>query len=406
MTNTLFVVERGGTIQKVNLDTNAKTSFCNLSAYLTTQGTPLNTGSESGLLSMAFHPDYNQNGIYFVWYSLNSTSATGSQLHQRVARLQATGTAGNYHAATTTNVALTHTAMITQRDEAGNHNGGDMHFGADGYLYISAGDEGAQSDGSDNGRRIAKDFLGGIMRIDVDLKPGSLTPNPHTQANSTAWPSAISPGTYAIPPDNPYIGLTTWNGYTFAANTVRTEWWSHGYRNPWRFTFDPPTGRLFVADVGQNTWEEVSIVSKGDNGGWSWREGAQTHSPAVAPSTPPAGWTSRLPIYDYPHITGPVNFQGSSVTGGVIYRGTRLTELSGRYIFADYVSGRIWSLTDTGAARWTPALLFDETDNRIAAFGTDPRNGDVLYCSLSSTGIVKRIVRSLRRSSSKPWMML
>ena len=394
VTNTLFVVERGGTIQKVNLDTNTKSTFCDLATFLTAQGSPITTSSEAGLLSLAFHPNYNQNGYYFIFYSFNSTSATGSQLHQRVARLRATGTAGNYHAATTTNVATTHTPLITQRDEAGNHNGGDLHFGADGYLYISAGDEGAQNDGSDNARRINRDFLAGIMRIDVDRKLGSLAPNSHSQANSTAFPSAIHPGTYAIPPDNPFIGFTSWNGYTFAANTVRTEWWAHGFRNPWRMSFDPPTGRLFVADVGQDTWEEVSIVTKGANGGWSWREGAQTFTPAVAPATPPSGWTSLAPIYDYPHSTGDQSFRGSSITGGVIYRGSRLTELTGRYVFADYVSGRIWSLTDTGAARWTPALLYDETDSRIAAFGTDPRNGDVLYCFLSGTGSVKRLVRS------------
>lgn len=406
VTNVLFVVERGGTIQRVNLDTNTKSTFLDLATYLTGQGTPVNTSSESGLLSMAFHPNYQQNGLFFVFYSFNSTTATGSQLHQRVARLQATGTPGNYHAAVTVNAA-THTPLITQRDEAGNHNGGDLHFGADGYLYISAGDEGAQYDGSDNARRINKDFLGGIMRIDVDLKPGSLAPNPHTQANSTAYPSAVSAGTYTIPPDNPYIGLTTWNGFTFAANTVRTEWWSHGYRNPWRISFDAPTGRLFVADVGQDNWEEISIVTRGVNGGWSWREGAQNHTPLVAPATAPSGWTSLAPIYDYPHsgTTSPVatQFRGNSVTGGVIYRGTRLPELTGSYVFADYVSGRVWSLRDTGAARWTPALLIDDEDNRIASFGQDPRNGDVLYCYLSSSnGQVRRLVRTVAGGTPPP----
>lgn len=403
VTNVLFVVERGGSLQRVNMDTHTKSTFLNLSDYLSTAGTPISTSSESGFLSAAFHPNYNQNGLFFLFYSFRHT--TNGELHQRVARMQASGTPGNYNAATSANTA-THTPLISQRDEAGNHNGGDIHFGPDGYLYISTGDEGAQEDGSDNGRHINRDFLGGIARIDVDLKPGSLTPNLHSQTNSTSFPSAVHAGTYTIPPDNPYIGLTTWNGFTFAANTVRTEWWSHGYRNPWRMSFDAPTERLFVADVGQDNWEEVSIVTRGANGGWSWREGAQTITPAVAPFTAPSGWTSLAPIYDYPHSGTPssvtTQFRGNSITGGVVCRGTRLSELAGQYIFGDHITGRIWAIRDTGVARWTPSLLFTETANVVSAFGQDPRNGDVLYCSLTGTGQVKRIVRSFSGGTPPP----
>lgn len=403
VTDVLFVVERGGSLQRVNLNTNTKTAFLNLSGYLSTAGTPITTSGECGFLSVAFHPDYNQNGLFFLFYSFRH--APNGEVHQRVARMRANGTPGNYNAATSANTA-THTPLISQRDEASNHNGGDLHFGPDGYLYISTGDEGAQYDGSDNARRINKDFLGGIARIDVDLKPGSLPPNPHTQTNSSSFSSAVHPGTYTIPPDNPFIGFTSWNGFTFAANTVRTEWWSHGYRNPWRMTFDTPTGRLFVADVGQDNWEEVSIITRGANAGWSWREGAQAHTPAVAPTSPPAGWTSVAPIYDYPHsgTTSSVatQFRGNSITGGVISRGPRLTELNGQYVFGDYVSGRIWALQDTGAARWTPSLLITETANVVASFGLDPRNGDVLYTTLTGTGQVKRIVRSFTGGTPPP----
>ncbi len=160
VTNRLFVLERGTGIQIVNLDAMTKSTFMPLAAY---------TNSECGLLSMAFHPNYNQNGYFYLFYSLRISSLT----YQRVARFQATGTAGNYNAATTA-LASTVSPLITQRDEQDNHNGGDMAFGPDGYLYISVGDEGAQFDGSDNARRIAKDFLGHILRIDVDSKPGSL----------------------------------------------------------------------------------------------------------------------------------------------------------------------------------------------------------------------------------------
>jgi glucose/arabinose dehydrogenase len=400
VSDVLFVVERGGTLQRVNLTTNTKSTFLNLAGYLTTAGTPISTSSESGFLSVAFHPLYQQNGLFFLFYSFRHT--TNGELHQRVARMRAVGTPGNYNAATMADTS-THTPLISQRDQAGNHNGGDLHFGADGYLYISTGDEGAQYDGDDNGRRINKDFLGGIARIDVDMKPGSLAPNPHSQTNSIAFPSAVHAGTYTVPADNPFIGLTSWNGFTFAANTVRTEWWSHGYRNPWRMSFDVPTGRLFVADVGQDNWEEVSIITRGANAGWSWREGAQPHTPAVAPTTAPTGWTSVAPIYDYPHsaTASPVatQFRGNSITGGVVYRGARLSELAGQYIFADYVSGRMWAIQDTGAARWTPALLRTETANTVTSFGLDPRNGDVLF---TSSNTVRRLVRSFGAGTPAP----
>jgi glucose/arabinose dehydrogenase len=254
VTNRLFVLERGVGIQIVNLETMTKSSFMPLAAH---------TGSESGLLSLAFHPNYNQNGYFYVFYSLQISGLT----FQRVARFQATGTVGNYNAATSAS-ATTLAPIITQRDQQDNHNGGDIAFGPDGYLYISTGDEGAQRDGSDNARRIAKDFLGHILRIDVDSKPGSLEPNPHDESSTpgVAGDSAISAGSYRIPPDNPFVtmaqgtGNATYNGYTFPKSAIRTEIYSSGYRNPWRMSFDPFTGRLFVADVGQDKYEEINIV--------------------------------------------------------------------------------------------------------------------------------------------------
>ncbi len=282
VTNRLFVLERGIGIQMVNLDTMVKSSFMNLAAHLTAQGRQLWTNSESGLLSMAFHPNYNQNGYFYLFYSVRISGLT----YQRVARFQATGTAGNYNAATTA-LAATESPLITQRDQQDNHNGGDMAFGPDGYLYISVGDEGAQDDGGDNARRIAKDFLGHILRIDVDSKLGSLAPNPHDESSTTGvtGDSAITAGSYLIPPDNPFVALAagtgnaSYNGFTFPKTAIRTEIYSAGYRNPWRMSFDPLTGRLFVADVGQNNYEEVNLVTGGFNAGWSWREGKHDHTP-------------------------------------------------------------------------------------------------------------------------------
>ncbi|MEO7318916.1 MAG: PQQ-dependent sugar dehydrogenase [Chthoniobacteraceae bacterium] len=409
--NRLFVVERNTGLQIVNLDTLTKSTFLDLATYLTSQGTPVNTGSESGILSTAFHPNYNQNGYFYIFFSLNISG----QLHQRVARFRATGTAGNYNAATTA-LGSTQQPLITQRDTAGNHNGGDMAFGADGYLYISVGDEGPQYDGGDNARRIAKDFFGAILRIDVDQNPANLIPNPHDESSTaTVGDSAWHPGTYRVPANNPFTALpvdgsgnSTYNGFTFPNNRVRTEIYSIGYRNPWRMSFDPPTGRLFVADVGQDTYEEVSIVSNGTNGGWSWREGLHPHTPATAPSTPPVGFTSNPPFFEYDHTNdggGSGNdaiIYGTSITGGVVYRGDRLPELLGDYLLADYNTGFIVAVRQNPNLTWTARRL--GTDANISGFGTDPRNNDALLCDLTA-GIVKRLARSGTAGTNPPALL-
>lgn len=401
--NRLFVIERNTGIQIVNLDTMTKSTFLPLASYLQSQGRPLNTGSECGILSLAFHPDYNQNGWFYVFYSFN----IGGQLHQRVARFTATGTAGDFNVATVA-AGATESPLITQRDEAGNHNGGDMAFGPDGYLYISVGDEGPQRDGADNARRIAKDFFGGILRIDVDKKPGSLPPNAHDESSTgTVGDSAITAGSYTVPPDNPFValaqgtGTATYNGFTFAKSAVRTEWYAIGLRNPWRISFDPLTGRLFCGEVGQDAWEEIDIITPGFNGGWSWREGKHTHSPANPPNSPPAGWTSTDPIYEYSHSSNPTPpnpvITGTSVTGGVVYRGDRLPELSGKYLFCDYNTGFIVALTEQPNGSWAGGSggLGQRlaTDTGISGWGYDPRNGDALMCDLTGSQ-VKRLARS------------
>lgn len=399
VTNRLFVLERGLGIQIVNLDTMTKSQFMPLTAY---------TNSECGLLSMAFHPNYNQNGYFYLFYSLRISNLT----YQRVARFQATGTAGNYNAATSA-LASTIAPIITQRDEQDNHNGGDMAFGPDGYLYISTGDEGAQRDGSDNARRIAKDFLGHILRIDVDAKPGSLAPNLHDESSTTTvGDSAITAGSYRIPPDNPFVamaqgtGNATYNGYTFPKSAIRTEIYSACYRNPWRMSFDPLTGRLFVADVGQDRYEEINLVTSGFNAGWSWREGKNAHTPAVAPTLPPAGWTSQDPIYEYDHTNdgqgSDAVIHGTSITGGVVYRGDRLPELFGRYLFCDYNTGFIVALTEGSNGSWTGARI--ATDNNISGWGYDPRNQDALLCDLTA-GQVKRLARSGSSGTSPPLLL-
>lgn len=405
VTNHLFVIERGSGIQLVDLDNMTKRTFLGLASHLSSRGRPLQTNSENGILSLAFHPNYNQNGYFYVFYSIS----INGQLYQRVGRFQATGVAGRYNHATTAN-PNTESPLITQRDQAGNHNGGDMEFGPDGYLYISTGDEGPQRDGADNARHIAKDFLGGIMRIDVDRKPGSLPPNPHDESSTgTRGDSAITPNSYAIPPDNPFValaqgsGTARYNGFTVRKNSIRTEWFAIGFRNPWRMSFDPHTGQLFVADVGQNGYEEINIVTSGFNGGWSWREGLHSHNPAVSPFTAPNDFLGQDPIFEYDRSNnGNGNdriIHGRSVTGGVVYRSDRLPELFGKYVFADYQSGRIAVISEQPNGRWTGEQIAQ--DSNICGFGYDPRNGDALLCDLSA-GEVRRLVRTGLRGTPPP----
>jgi uncharacterized repeat protein (TIGR03806 family) len=398
----VFVVQRNSGIERVNLAQNTRSTFLNLASYLNNTNSPqrrLATNSENGILSLAFHPDYNQNGYFYVFYSTNITSVsnTNAQLYQRVSRFQATGTPGAYNLATTADPA-SEVPLISQRDQAGNHNGGDMHFGNDGFLHISTGDEGGGNDEWNNARFIDKDFFSAILRIDVDLLPGSLTPNPHlNQPAGSHIASAVHAGTYAIPADNPFIETTTHQGLAIDTAKLRTEIWACGFRNPWRMSFDVPTGRLFVADVGQGAREEVNLVTAGNDYGWSYREGNLAFISGPGGSNPPAGFAPTAPIHDY------ARGLGYSITGGVVSRGARLAELSGSYVFADYGSGRVWALAES-AGTWTSQQLFQEAGNSIVAFGTDPRNGDVLYCMIGS-GIVKRIVRATTGGTPLPALL-
>ena len=215
-TNRLFVVERGGKIQMVtNLnDTPTKQTFLDLTAFLTaTGGGALSTSGEQGLLGMAFHPNFAQNGLFYITYDVTINEGGTNKTFDRVARF-GVSQSPPFLADTST-----HQALISQLDEADNHNGGDLHFGADGYLYISVGDEGGANDSFDNARYINKDFFSAILRIDVDNKAGSLAPNSHSQ-NSTTYPSAVHAGTYRIPPDNPFVGATSPLSIMFATHKV------------------------------------------------------------------------------------------------------------------------------------------------------------------------------------------
>lgn len=354
--NRVFVLEKTGTIQMVvgfDQPKPEKRIFADLRER--SDGIFEDKG-ECGLLGLAFHPNFANNGFCYVAYSLR----IDGQLHQRISRL---------------NFALPEVfveqPLITQPDPAGNHNGGDLHFGPDGYLYASVGDGGGANDAFDNGRFIHKDFHAAILRIDVDQKPGNLPPNPHP---------AVHAGTYAVPADNPFVRATSHHGEKLDPATVRTEIWATGLRNVWRFSFDPPTGRLFAADVGQNLYEEVNLIEKGGDYGWSHREGFHAFDLGPGKDVPPADFHPVDPIFEYPRSTG------LSITGGAVYRGPKFPEFSGAYFCADYVFGRVIVLREKNG-KWEHEIIAFEP--AITGIGVDPRDGELLFCNMAKGRIMR-----------------
>ena len=361
-TTRLFVVEKPGRIQVISaLDsTPAKQLFLDLTSRVLVDPT-----TEEGLLGLAFHPDFARNGYFYVFYTTTATTAAGAGRHDRLSRFTALSPP-----ATNADILATEVPLISQYDEASNHNGGDLHFGPDGYLYVGLGDEGGGNDQFGNSQRIDHDFFSGLLRIDVDQRPGNLVPNAQ---------AAVHPGTYLVPADNPFVGATTFNGLTVNPAAVRTEFWAVGLRNPWRFSFDAPTGRLLVGDVGQSAREEVDLITRGGNYGWAYREGTI----AGPKPNPPPGAAFIDPIWDADRATA------SSITGGVVDRGSRMAQLFGRYVFGDYGTGHLFAMSfpPTGSVQVQPLLM----DSSPVGFGVDPHNGDVLYASIG-TGAIRRLM--------------
>ncbi len=301
----LFVIEKAGTIRVLRAGALSSQPFLDIRARVGSRDT------EQGLLGLAFHPRFRENGFFYVDY----TDVRGNTV---VAR---------YHAEPNDASADPQSEHVILRVEQPypNHNGGQLAFGPDGKLYIGLGDGGSEGDPQGNGQRLDT-LLAKILRIDVD---------------------AADP--YAIPADNP-----------FAHGGGRAEIWAYGLRNPWRFSFDRLTGDLYVADVGQDAWEEIDFQAAGDHGGedygWSLREGFHPYS-----SDKTAGLTD--PVAEYGHD------QGCAVIGGSVIRAASLPAWQGTYLFGDFCSGRVWGLTHTGGA-WQTRVLFD-TPYRITSFGED-----------------------------------
>ena len=335
----LFITLKGGKTIIYDGSKVLPEPFIDLSSLVSTDG-------ERGLLSIAFHPNYESNGFFFV----NYTDTSGDTVIAR------------YSVSSDPNVADPNSAFVILKitQPFRNHNGGQLQFGPDGYLYIGMGDGGSGGDPQNNAQNPGT-LLGKMLRIDVD--------------------SGVP---YAIPSSNPFVGNPE----------VLDEIWALGLRNPWRFSFDRQTGDLFIADVGQKIWEEVNWQPAsspgGENYGWRLMEGMHCFNPA----TDCNDGTLTLPIIEYDHSVG------CSITGGYRYRGRQNPSLFGYYLYADFCTGRIWGATENGNGRWVVTELLD-TDFRITTFGED--EAGEIYVADYREGTIYRIVR---KSRAMPWIPL
>lgn len=301
--------------------------------------------NEEGLLGLAFHPQFSSNGKFYVYYT------TSQRPHVSVIsqfRVDAANPAVGDPAS--------EVELMRIDQPFWNHNGGTLAFGPDGYLYVGLGDGGKANDPLQSGQDVSK-LLGSILRIDVDRPSGGKA--------------------YGIPADNPLVGnRNAW-----------PEIYAWGLRNVWRLSFDPETGDLWAADVGQNDWEEINLIVKGGNYGWSLREGANRFTLGGGKGSGPRPDLID-PLVEYPHTED----WGKSVTGGAVYRGTATPELQGYYLYGDYISGRLWALLyDREAGRvlenrpiaWDqlPVFTFGQTDD-----------GEVLMSTMSGGGRIYRFV--------------
>ncbi len=313
-TNRLFAVERDGRIKVFQNQTNVNSTklFLDITDRVT-------AGGETGLLGLAFHPNFENNGYFYVNYT------APNPLHTVISRFQVSST--NPDSA----VKNSELILLTYDQPYSNHNGGCVAFGPDGYLYIAAGDGGSGGDPQGNAQNITK-LLGKIIRIDVN--------NPQPPLN------------YGIPSDNPFVDSTNVN--------VRKEIYAWGMRNTWRFSFDPNTGWLWAGDVGQDTYEEVDIIQNGKNYGWRCYEGNHPYNLSGC------NGVYEPPIWEYTHSS----LGGYSISGGYVYRGQNVPELFGKYIYGDYVSTRVWSLEYDGINP-TVNTQITQAPGAITSFGVD-----------------------------------
>lgn len=337
--NRLFVLERVGRIRVIDASGNLlPTPFLDISSIVRS------AGSEEGILGLAFHPNYESNGLFYVTYTNTSGDLT-------LARYSVSADPNMANSAGAVSV------LTVPHPTNGNHNGGMIAFGNDGYLYWSTGDGGGAGDGANNAQNT-NILLGKILRLDIN-----------------------SGSPYGIPPDNPFVG----------AAGARAEIWDYGLRNPWRFSFDRGTGDLYIGDVGQGSREEIdyepSSSSGGLNYGWRVMEGSLCFNPSSGCDT--SGKV--LPVVEYANTAATC-----AVTGGYVYRGLASTQMTGIYFYGDYCSGEIWGLLQFPSGVWESDLITD-TGFFISSFSED--EAGELYLTDYASGSVQRIVGP---SSSPP----
>jgi glucose/arabinose dehydrogenase/uncharacterized protein (DUF433 family) len=339
----LFVLEQAGRIRVIDSNGNLQnTPFLDIDAISS-------SGGERGLLGLAFHPDYPNNGKFYINYTNNSGSTV-------VAEYTRSAIDPNFADPASARI------LMTINQPYSNHNGGWVGFGPDGYLYIAMGDGGSANDPGNRASNLNV-LLGKILRIDVDNQDAGLQ--------------------YAIPDTNP-----------FAQGGGLAEIWDYGLRNPWRTSFDSQTGDLWIADVGQNAREEINFEPAGDPGGnhygWRCREGFIA-TPGISGCGTDPGWVD--PVHDYSHALG------CSITGGYVYRGCELgPNYQGKYFFSDYCTGTIWYLDPAnGFARST---AFDTSFN-VSSFGED-ENGELYITNIFAGTIYKLVLTNPNPDNCDP----
>ena len=332
----VFVAEQEGVIKVFRNDQN--TEEADVFLDISDQVVYRDNKNEEGLLGFAFHPNYEKNGHFFLYYTTSDADLTSVITRFTVSKGDA-------------NQADPKSEMELMRIKQPywNHNGGTLAFGADGMLYIALGDGGNGSDPHDNGQNLTT-LLGSILRIDVDHQDGVRN--------------------YAIPKDNPFVGrMVPVGGGVDKQKPAAPEIYAYGFRNVWRLSFDRKTGFLWAADVGQSLWEEINIVQAGGNYGWNVRESKHWFRPDGND-----GRTDLIdPVWEYHHDTG------KSITGGAVYRGTRVPELVGKYVYADYVSGLLWALDyDEGGGKVLGNYSLTGKKQPVMSFGED-ESGELYF---------------------------
>jgi glucose/arabinose dehydrogenase len=331
--NRIFVATQRGVIHVFPNDQNAKQTkvFHDIQSKVVYN----DRQNEEGLLGFAIHPNFKENGQFFIYYTTRDDPQTSV-----ISRFRATKPASNQAD------AGFEEEILRIKQPYWNHNGGTIEFGPDGMLYVALGDGGAGNDPHGNGQNKST-LLGSILRIDVDHHDDGLK--------------------YAVPKDNPFV----------ADKDARGEIWAYGVRNIWRLSFDRETGQLWAADVGQNLWEEINVIERGGNYGWNLREGAH---PFGSKGT---GRSDSLlePIWEYDHEVG------RSITGGVVCNNDRVPELNGTYVYGDYISGRLWALKYDMAGKKvvSNASIPSTSALQPISFGQDEQ-GDAYMLVVSPSG--------------------